>query len=741
MSPVSKEVLDEIALTEEEYELIVDLLGREPNSLELGMFGALWSEHCGYKHSKPLLRLLPSQSPRVLLPPGQENAGAVDIGDGLAVVFKIESHNHPSAIEPFQGAATGVGGIVRDILAMGARPIALLNSLRFGPLDDSRNRHLFNGVVGGISWYGNCIGVPDVGGEIAFSKSYSGNPLVNALCVGLVEKDKLTRATVGAEGNLLLLAGSGTGRDGIHGASGLASRTFEVDQEMRPAVQVGNPFLEKVLIEACLEAASTKGLVGIQDLGAAGLTSSTVEAADRGGSGIRIDVSKVHRREGGMNPYEVMLSESQERMLLVTSPEGKGELVRVLEKWDLPWVEMGWVEKGNRARIFDGEKPAADLPVNALTEPELYRLKGSMSEEAKKARSFPLSQVPLPDNTPEEVLLTLLKSPNIASKEYVYRQYDNQVQTNTVLVPGAADAALLRIKGTKKGIAISTDGNGRYCYLDPYRGGAIAVAEACRNVSCVGASPIALTDCLNFGDPERPEIYYQLEWCIRGIARACRALNVPVVSGNVSLYNETRGEAVYPTPVIGALGLTEDVQKHATAGFKNEGDLVILLGASGVEGRVSHLAGSEYLEVYHDLVVGRPAIDLELEGKVQSLCRRVITEGVISSAHDCSDGGLAVALAEACISGGLGFKGNFSIRGRWDAALFGEAQSRIVVSLPPGRLADLERLAGELVVPVAVLGIVEGKRIRIGDMVDSPLSDIDQVWRNGLEEALTQEPR
>ena len=741
MSPVSKEVLDEIALTEEEYELIVDLLGREPNSLELGMFGALWSEHCGYKHSKPLLRLLPSQSPRVLLPSGQENAGAVDIGDGLAVVFKIESHNHPSAIEPFQGAATGVGGIVRDILAMGARPIALLNSLRFGPLDDSRNRHLFNGVVGGISWYGNCIGVPDVGGEIAFSKSYSGNPLVNALCVGLVEKDKLTSATVGAEGNLLLLVGSGTGRDGIHGASGLASRTFEVDQEMRPAVQVGNPFLEKVLIEACLEAASVKGLVGIQDLGAAGLTSSTVEAADRGGSGIRIDVSKVHRREGGMNPYEVMLSESQERMLLVTSPEGKEELVRVLEKWDLPWVEMGWVEKGNRARIFDGEKPAADLPVKALTEPELYRLKGCMSEEAKKARSFLLSQVPLPDNTPVEVLLGLLKSPNIASKEYVYRQYDNQVQTNTVLVPGAADAALLRIKGTKKGIALSTDGNGRYCYLDPYRGGAIAVAEACRNVSCVGASPIALTDCLNFGDPERPEIYYQLEWCIRGIARASRALNVPVVSGNVSLYNETRGEAVYPTPVIGALGLTEDVQKHATAGFKNEGDLVILLGASGVDGRVSHLAGSEYLEVYHDLVVGRPAIDLELEGKVQSLCRRVIAEGIVSSAHDCSDGGLAVALAEACISGGLGFKGNFSIRGRWDAALFGEAQSRIVVSLPPGRLADLERLVEEMEVPMAVLGTVGGGNFSVADVIDSPLSDIDQAWRNGLEEALTQESR
>ena len=739
MSPVSEEILDEIALTQEEYRLIVRRLGREPNPVELGMFGALWSEHCGYKHSKPLLRLLPSQGPQVLLPPGAENAGAVDIGDGLAIVFKIESHNHPSAIEPLQGAATGVGGIVRDILAMGARPIALLNSLRFGPLKDPGNRHLFDGIVGGISWYGNCIGVPDVGGEISFSKSYSANPLVNALCVGIVDIKKLTRSTVGVEGNLLLLVGSETGRDGIHGASGLASRTFEAQREMRPAVQVGNPFLEKVLIEACLEAAVLGGLVGIQDLGAAGLTSSTVEAADRGSGGVRIDVSRVHRREEGMNPYEIMLSESQERMLLVARPEGKEGVGAVLRKWDLPWHEIGRVTGDGRVRVSEDEVPVVDLPVQALTEPKLYRLKGSMSAEARKARDLPLSRVPLLDKAPAQVLLGLLRSPNIASKEYVYRQYDHQVQTNTVLAPGAADAALLRIKGTRKGIALCTDGNGRYCYLDPYRGGAIAVAEACRNVSCVGALPIALTDCLNFGNPERPDIYYQLEWCIRGMARACRLLGVPVVSGNVSLYNETRGEAVYPTPVVGALGLLEDTDRHAPLGFRGEGDLVVLLGASEARGRVGDLSGSEYLELFHDLVAGRPTIDLALEARVQALCRRAIMEGLLSSAHDCSDGGLAVALAEACIAGGVGFRGSFHIRGRWDAALFGEAQSRIVVSLPPEGLAHLQGLAGEVEVPVAVLGSVGGERFQASGVIDLPLAEIDYAWRNGLEEALTGE--
>ena len=733
----SKDELAELALTTEEYRRIVDLLDREPNDLELGIFSALWSEHCGYKHSKPLLRLLPSTGPHVLLELGQENAGAVDIGDGLAVVFKIESHNHPSAVEPFQGAATGVGGIVRDILAMGARPIALLNSLRFGPLDDPGNRHLFEGVVSGISWYGNCIGVPDVGGEIAFSKTYSGNPLVNALCVGLVEKDKLLSATVGAQDNLLILTGSATGRDGIHGASTLASRTFESDDEMRPTVQVGNPFLEKVLIEACLEAAASGALVGLQDLGAAGLSGSTIEAADRGDRGLRLDVAQVHRREDAMTPYEVMLSESQERMLLIVHPEATKKITDILEKWDLPWIELGQVEDGDRARIFDGELPVADLPVKALTQPMLYRLEGTPSPESEEAAAYPMDRLPLPDSSPNETLLKLLKSPNIASKEAVYRQYDSQVQTNTVLTPGGADAALLRIKGTAKGLALATDGNGRYCWLDPFTGGAIAVAEASRNVSCVGAEPIALTDCLNFGNPERPEIYHQLEQCIRGIAEACRVLNLPVVSGNVSLYNETRGEAVFPTPVVGALGLTHNIERRAGAGFQQPGHLVVLLGATSIHGRSESLAGSEYLELCHGLVAGHPSIDLALEAKVQSLCRRAIADGIAASAHDCSDGGLAVAIAESCILGGIGFISGFDIEGRWDAALFGETQSRIIVSIPPQKLPRLQALAEDMEVPITILGEVGGDRITMPSPIDLPLKDAASAWSNSLETALS----
>ena len=737
MSPRSKEELAELALTPKEYRRIVDLLDREPNDVELGIFSALWSEHCGYKHSKPLLRLLPSTGPRVLLELGQENAGAVDIGDGLAVVFKIESHNHPSAVEPFQGAATGVGGIVRDILAMGARPIALLNSLRFGPLDDPNNRHLFEGVVGGISWYGNCIGVPDVGGEIAFSKTYSGNPLVNALCVGLVEKDKLLSATVGSQDNLLILTGSATGRDGIHGASTLASRTFESDEEMRPTVQVGNPFLEKVLIEACLEAAASGALVGLQDLGAAGLSGSTIEAADRGGRGLRLDVARVHRREDAMTPYEVMLSESQERMLLIVQPESRNTITTILEKWDLPWTVLGRVEDGGRARIFDGNLPVADLPVKALTQPMLYRLEGTPYPESEEAAAYPMDRLSLPNSSPNETLLKLLKSPNIASKEAVYRQYDSQVQTNTVLTPGGADAALLRIKGTAKGLALSTDGNGRYCWLDPFTGGAIAVAEASRNVSCVGAEPIALTDCLNFGNPQRPEIYHQLEQCIRGMAEACRVLNLPVVSGNVSLYNETRGEAVFPTPVVGALGLTQNVERRAGAGFTKPGHLVVLLGTATIAGRSESLAGSEYLELCHDLVAGRLSIDLALEAKVQALCRRAIAQGIIASAHDCSDGGLAVAIAESCILGDLGFTGGFDIEGRWDAALFGETQSRILVSTPPEKLARLQALADRMVVPITLLGKVGGDRITMPGPIDLALKDAASAWRNSLENTLS----
>ncbi len=736
MSPitpsVTQEVLDEIALSQAEYQLILDLLDREPNSVELGMFGALWSEHCGYKHSRRLLRLLPGKSPLVLSRSGAENAGAVDIGDGLAVVFKVESHNHPSAVEPLQGAATGVGGIVRDILAMGARPIALLNSLRFGPPGDPESMRLFRGVVRGISWYGNCIGVPDVGGEIYFDASYAQNPLVNAMCVGLVSKDRLATASAGEAGNVILLAGAGTGRDGIHGASGLASRTLDEEQELRPTVQVGNPFLEKVLIEACLEALDTGSVLAIQDLGAAGLTSAAIESAHRARRGVLLDISRVHRREEDMTGYEVMLSESQERMILVASPGGQGTIEAVFRKWDVPCHVIGEVTAETDARVFDGSRPVADLPIGHLAAAPQYRLQGRPGPEYKRRQELALSRLPLPARGPGETLLGLLASPNVASKEGVYRQYDHQVQTNTVVGPGS-DAAVLRIKGSGKAIALCIDGNGRYCYLDPYRGGQIAVAEVCRNLSCAGAEPVALTDCLNFGNPEKPEVYYQLEWCIRGMARACRALGVPVVSGNVSLYNESRELAVYPTPVVGGLGILDDASLHTRSSFPDEGLEVALVGRSGLRGRGVDLAGSEYLQVVHGLVTGRPAIDLALERRVQELCRRLIREGVAVSAHDCSDGGLAVALAECCVQGGVGFLGAGDIPERWDAALFGEGQSRIVVSLPPERWPLLEELAGEAGTPILRLGSTGGSRLAWGPLLDLVVEEMAGAWRGGLE--------
>ena len=668
--PVSKEILDEIALSQAEYEMIVDRLDREPNPVELGMFGALWSEHCGYKHSRPLLGRFPSRSPRVLSQSGAENAGAIDIGNGLAVVFKVESHNHPSAVEPLQGAATGVGGIVRDILAMGARPIALLNSLRFGTPDQAHNRYLFNGVVEGISWYGNCIGVPDIAGEIYFDSAYSQNPLVNAMCVGIVERDKLATAAAEAPGDVLLLVGAETGRDGIHGASGLASRTFEEEQELRPTVQVGNPFLEKVLIEACLEALGTGHVSALQDLGAAGLTSAAIESVARGGRGVLLDISRVHRRERGMTGYEVMLSESQERMLLVVPKNRVGEMAQIFEKWDIPCREIGQVTQHTDASIFDGDQSIAQLAIAPLSQAPRYRLQGLPSPEQLERRRLTLREVSPPKSAPADTLLTLLVAPNIASKQAVYRQYDHQVQTNTVVAPGS-DAAVLRIKGTNTAIALTIDGNGRYCYLDPYRGGQIVVAEACRNLSCSGAEPLAITDCLNFGNPERPEIYHQLEQCIRGMARACRLLGVPVVSGNVSLYNESQGQAIYPTPIVGGLGLLEDVNKHTRSAFPEEGLAVVVLGVADWKYRPSDLAGSEYLQAIHGLVRGRPSINLALEVRVQQLCRRAIRRGVVASAHDCSDGGLAVALAECSILGDVGFTGGGAfddLPRRWDVS-------------------------------------------------------------------------
>ena len=731
--PVSQETLDELALSQAEYEAIVERLGREPNSLELGLFGSLWSEHCGYKHSKPLLSMFDTVSDRLLVAPGSENAGVVDIGDGWAVVMKVESHNHPSAIEPYEGAATGVGGIVRDIFSMGARPIALLNSLRFGPLSESRSKYLFEGVVSGISGYGNCIGVPDVGGEVYFSHSYSGNPLVNAMCVGLLKADDLRRATAGDAGNLLMLVGADTGRDGIHGASGLASRTFEDERELRPTVQVGNPFLEKSLIEACLEVAQSDAVVGIQDLGAAGLSSASVECAANADAGFRIDVSKTPRRESGMLPYEVMLSESQERMLIVVKPGRAREVSAIFDKWDLRSDVIGEVTSDGQATILEEGEERGSVPVRLLTDPPLYR--GDRNATPLTGPNLNADALPLPDASPAECLLRLLGSQNIASRRWLYQQYDHQVQTNTVIVPGG-DAALLRVKESNKGLALSTDGNGRYCYLDPFIGGMIAVAEACRNVSCVGALPIALTDCLNFGNPERAEIYAQLAKAIEGMAEASRRFDAPVVSGNVSLYNESRGESIYPTPVVGALGLAEDARAHATIGFKNEGDVVILLGRDSLKANVADLSGSEYLELIHGLVAGRPTIDLDLEVAVQKVCRDLVSSGAANSAHDCSDGGLAVAIAESAIAGEFGAEIAAPISGRWDAALFGEGQSRIIVTVNPASVADLANTCDTNNVPWTKLGIVSGANLTFGNLLSVPVSQLSEIHAEGLANAL-----
>ena len=745
--PVSKEILDEIALSPAEYDMIVDRLDREPNPVELGMFGALWSEHCGYKHSRPLLQMLPSRSARTLSQAGAENAGAIDIGNGLAVVFKVESHNHPSAVEPLQGAATGVGGIVRDILAMGARPIALLNSLRFGPPDTAANRRLLRGVVDGIGWYGNCIGVPDVAGEIYFDECYSQNPLVNAMCVGIARHDEIASAAAKRPGDTLLLAGAGTGRDGIHGASGLASRTFEEAQELRPTVQVGNPFLEKSLIEACLEALATGKVSALQDLGAAGLTSAAVEAAARGRRGVILDIGRVHRRESGMTGYEVMLSESQERMLLAAAPEHAPAISDVFEKWDIACRPIGTVTEAQFARVQDGPETIADLPVEHLTDAPRYRLSGQPAAEATARQRLALRDVPQPGDA-GQTLLQLLASPNIASRQAVYQQYDYQVQTNTVIGPGAGDAAVLRVKGTDTAIAVAIDGNGRQCYLDPFRGGQLAVAEVTRNLSCVGAEPLALTDCLNFGNPERPEIYYQLEQCIRGMARACRVLGVPVVSGNVSLYNESQGAAIYPTPIVGGLGLLADVSRRCGAGFPAAGLAVVLLGAAELSARASDLGGSEYLRVAHGMVRGRLRVNLDLERRVQALCRQLIADGAIRSAHDCSDGGLAIAVAECCIlgdgsiggGGAMGFVASADcvagLPTRWDAALFGETPSRIIVAVEPDRLAYLRNAATAANVPTLILGATGGSRLCFGDRLDLPVPELAAAWAGGLGNAL-----
>ncbi len=735
-STIIGQMLDELAISDDEYKQIVTRLGREPNKLELGLFGSLWSEHCGYKHSKKLLRMFAADSPRLLVKPGEENAGVVDIGDGLAVAMKIESHNHPSAIEPYEGAATGVGGIVRDIFAMGARPIALLNSLHFGPLNEQNNRHLCQGVVAGISGYGNCIGVPNIGGEIIFGESYSGNPLVNAMCVGLLETESLVQSKSGDPGNLLMLVGADTGRDGIHGASGLASRTFEDDRELRPTVQVGNPFLEKVLIEACLEAVSNEHVIGVQDLGAAGLTSASVEIAAKEGRGIEIDVALIPRRDVGMEPYEVMLSESQERMLLVVESGYESEITNIFEKWDLDSIVIGSVTEDGLAKIYDGAELCASVPVDILTDPPLYEYIGLKTDEMYELQRYPLSELQIQGLNAQNILLDLLNSHTIASKRWVYRQYDHQVQTNTVDGPGG-DAAVLRVKNTSKGIALTTDGNSRLCFLDPFIGGIISVAEACRNLACTGAEPIALTDCLNFVNPEKLDIYFQLEQCVKGMAEASKAFSAPVVSGNVSLYNESQDVAIYPTPVVGALGLLDDVNCRVGIGFKESGDIVVVLGMNSASPDINSLAGSEYLELTHNLVAGQPHIDLDLEINLQKTCISLIKKEIISSAHDLSEGGLAVALSESCIDGNIGFESSLTIGERWDAFLFGEAQSRILVSLPKEKITEMENVCRSMNLPYVQIGMVGGENIKIGDLIDLPVNLASDTWLNSLQRAVT----
>ena len=723
---VTEKRLREVALTRDEYRVIVEALERPPNEVELGMIGVLWSEHCSYKTSKLLLRRLPSTGRHVLQGPG-ENAGAVEIGEGWAAVFKIESHNHPSAIEPYQGAATGVGGILRDVIAMGARPIALLDSLRFGPLPESR--HHFDGVVAGIGGYGNCIGVPTVGGEVYFDDCYADNPLVNAMCVGLVRADQLMRARAEGRGNLLLLVGADTGRDGIHGASFASVELDEDSAQRRPAVQVGNPFLEKCLLEACMDLSRTDAVVAVQDLGAAGLTSSVAECAGRvEGAGARIDVARVPRRERGMTPYEVMLSESQERMLVVVRRGRERDVERFFDAWDLTSAVIGEVTDDGHVTVVDGDEEVARLPVQLLTDGVPLRRPASSPPPPRPA--LDLDRLAPPADAAAS-LLRLLASPNLCSRRPIYRRYDHMVGDGTVVPPGG-DAAMLRVKGTRIGIAVTTSCNARYCHLDPDLGAQLAVAEAARNIVATGAEPLAVTDCLNLANPDRPEVYWELEETVAGLAQACRTLEIPIVSGNVSLYNESASGGIHPTPVVGMVGRIADYGHRLQAGFAQEGDFVLLIGSSQ-----NDLGGSEYLKVEHGLVAGPPpALDLMRERAVLKFMLAANAAGQVRTAHDVSDGGLLVALAECCLLGGMGMRGpalSLELPLRLDAALFGESPGRFIISAPSRALPELQSLARRNHVELSMLGLTGGEVMELEGQVKVLLADMRAAWEGGLE--------
>jgi phosphoribosylformylglycinamidine synthase subunit PurL len=757
-SAFSPETLRQHGLTPDEYEKIKQLLGqREPTLTELGVFSVMWSEHCSYKSSRVHLKRLPTRSKFVLQGPG-ENAGIIDIGEGWACAFKIESHNHPSFIEPFQGATTGVGGILRDIFTMGARPVAVMDSLRFGPIVASKdvsqkelhkNHSVLEGVVSGVASYGNCFGVPNLGGETKFEPCYSGNPLVNAFALGLVRKNEIFYAKAAGEGNPVIYVGAKTGRDGIHGATMASEEFSEASEAKRPNVQIGDPFLEKLLLEACLEAMQTGAIVGIQDMGAAGLTCSTCEMGGRGGVGIEIELDRVPQRETGMTPYEIMLSESQERMLLVAQKGREDEVFRVFEKWGLDAVEVGKVTTGNKLRVLEHGKVVAEIPNPALTdEAPLYK------------RPLARWEPPVPREMPEHIklgadgdltsnLTQLLASPNICGKRWVWQQYDHMVQTNTVEAPGAGDAGVIRIKGSQRGLAMALDGNGRWCYLDPRLGAMHAVAEAARKVACSGATPVGATNCLNFGNPEKPHIMWQFSQTIGGIAKACEALEIPITGGNVSFYNETLGEGIYPTPVLGVVGILEDVHKAAKMHFAAPGRTIVLLRAGEV-GDITdaeiEFGSSEYAkEILGALWGYPPELDLEKEAGLQKAVAEMIEHGLLDSAHDCADGGLGVGLAEKAFPKGVGARVNLASGGLFaEFALFGEDASRIVISCDPPKVARIQEVAGNHGVNAEVIGETIPDRLEISIdgkvVISAAVSELMAAYEGALESALRSDP-
>lgn len=736
--PTAQQIKDEklyagMGMSDKEFAMVEGILGRLPNWTETGLFSVMWSEHCSYKNSKPVLRKFPTKGPQVLQGPG-EGAGIVDIGDEQAVVFKMESHNHPSAIEPYQGAATGVGGIIRDVFSMGARPIAMLNSLRFGELKSARGKYLFEEVVAGIAGYGNCIGIPTVGGEIQFDPCYEGNPLVNAMCVGLIDHQDIQRGIAAGVGNTVMYVGAKTGRDGIHGATFASEELTEESENQRPAVQVGDPFMEKLLLEACLEVVKSDALVGIQDMGAAGLTSSSAEMASKAGSGVEMNLDLVPQRETGMTAYEMMLSESQERMLLVVKKGREDEIRAIFEKYDLDAVAIGRVTDDKMLRLLHNGQVVAEVPADALAEDAPVYHKPS-AEPAYYAQFQAIENTEPVVTDYKETLSALLQAPTIASKEWVYDQYDYQVRTSTVVAPGS-DAAVIRVRGTNKGLAMTTDCNSRYIYLDPEVGGAIAVAEAARNIVASGGTPLAITDCLNFGNPEKPEIFWQIEKSADGISAACTALNAPVIGGNVSLYNERSGEAVYPTPTIGMVGLIEDLAHVTTQEVKAAGDIVFVIGETKTE-----FGGSELQKLLNDGVISgkAPAIDLEVEATRQQALLKAIKAGLVQSAHDVAEGGLAVAIAETTFAAnGLGV--DVTLAGSATTALFSESQSRFVVTVKEEDAAAFV----EIVKDTQKIGVVTNDAlVKIngdkGVLVEGTVEEFRSNWKGAIPCLLNSE--